>query len=55
MSDPTMSCDLCRRRVPVVATGRGFPPDSARRKLKRLCAANGCTCSPSYRAGVGPA
>jgi hypothetical protein len=35
-----------------VPDGRGFPPDIAKRKLRKLCASNGCSCDPVYRAGI---
>ena len=55
MSEPAYSCAECGRKVVVVPDGRGFPPDIARRKLRKLCAAAGCACKPSYRAGLDPA
>lgn len=50
--EPTVTCALCGRRMVVQQTGRGFPPDVARRKLKKACVADGCECEPVYRAGV---
>ncbi len=32
--------------------GRDFPPDIAKRKLAKLCAADGHTSDPKYLAGV---
>ncbi len=55
MSAPTQTCRLCGRHVVVRDTGRGFPPDNAKRKLQRLCEAAGCSSEPKYRAGVAPA
>ena len=53
---PTVTCDTCGRSIPVVPDGRGFPPDIARRKLRRLCAAAGCTDPrPRYFVGVSSA
>ncbi len=50
-NEPTYSCRLCGRVVVVRRDGRGFPPDIAKRKLKRLCKADGCKCDPTYLAG----
>lgn len=50
--EPTQTCKLCQRQVVVEQTGRGFPPDVAARKLKRLCEADGCPSEPVYRAGI---
>lgn len=56
MSEPTMTCQLCGRVVIVTHDGRGFPPDIAKRKLQKLCKADGCPSEPKYRAGfLGPA
>ena len=54
MSEPRVTCDKCGRRAVVVQTGRGFPPDVARRKLRKLCRAAGCDGEPQYRAGIDP-
>lgn len=54
MSAPTVTCQLCGRSRIVTPDGRGFPPDIAKRKLRRECAANGCACDPQYRAGIDP-
>lgn len=51
MSEPTVTCELCGRRQVVRPDGRGFPPDIAKRKLKKICMANGCASRPAYRAG----
>ena len=53
MTDPFYHCGICRRVVPVDYYARGFPPDAAKRKLKRQCNAAGCDCDPKYMAGVG--
>lgn len=52
MSAPTQTCALCGRGLVVRPDGRGFPPDIAKRKLKKWCNANGCPSEPQYRAGV---
>jgi len=54
MSEPVQTCRLCGRSVVVVQGGRGFPPDVAKRKLRKLCAADGCACEPEYTAGIDP-
>lgn len=51
-SEPTQTCTTCNRVVVVKWVGRGFPPDMAKRKLARLCAAAGHVSVPQYRAGV---
>lgn len=51
MSEPYQVCELCRRSVAVVPDGRGFPPDIAKRKLKRLCSLSNCPSQPKYYAG----
>lgn len=58
MSGPFQTCQGCGRQVAVVPDGRGFPPDIAKRRLAKVCAANGCKSFPKYTAGVtfgGPA
>lgn len=58
MTEPTQTCQTCGRNVVVTPTARGFPPDVAKRKLQRLCRANGHDADPQYRAGFtlgGPA
>ena len=50
--EPTVTCELCGRRLVVTPDGRGFPPDIAKRKLRRECQANSCPCKPVYLAGV---
>lgn len=54
MSEPTYTCLRCYRSVEVTPGGHGFPPDIAKRKLMKLCAANDCPCDPQYTAGVSP-
>lgn len=48
---PRQRCQLCGRSVVVMDAGRGFPPDVAARKLRRLCKADGCDSEPRYTAG----
>lgn len=48
-----MTCAACGRVEVVARTGRGFPPDVAKRKLAKACAADGHESEPQYRAGVG--
>jgi hypothetical protein len=55
MSEPAVTCDRCGAHLVVVPDGRGFPPDIAKRKLRRQCRANGCSGEPQYRAGIDPA
>jgi hypothetical protein len=51
---PTYTCNDCGRVVVVRMDGRGFPPDIAKRKLKKMCKDDGCPCSdPKYLAGIG--
>jgi hypothetical protein len=52
MSQPIQTCQLCGRQIVVRPDGRGFPPDIAKRKLQKICKANGCPCEPKYRAGI---
>lgn len=51
MSGPVQTCQLCGRTVAVTPDGRGFPPDIAKRKLKRLCSLSNCASDPKYTAG----
>ncbi len=51
MSYPVQICQLCGRSIAVVPDGRGFPPDIAKRKLKRLCSLSNCRSEPKYTAG----
>ena len=58
MSQPTQTCRLCGLVEVVRPDGRGFPPDIAKRRLAKRCAADGCPSDPQYRAGLqigGPA
>ena len=49
---PRQTCLLCKRFVEVKPDGRGFPPDIAKRKLMKICKANGCPCQPKYSNGL---
>jgi len=51
MSEPRQTCKLCGNSVEVSPFVNGFPPDAAKRKLKKLCRDNGCECDPQYTAG----
>lgn len=51
MSSPVQTCRLCGRVEPVTPDGRGFPPDIAKRKLRKWCKANGCPSDPVYTPG----
>lgn len=51
-TSPRQTCHRCGQSVVVTPDGRGFPPDIAKRKLIRLCKANGCACDPRYTAGI---
>lgn len=53
MSEPTQTCVLCGRVEIVRQSGRGFPPDVAKRRLARACNEAGCPCQPQYLAGLG--
>jgi uncharacterized protein CbrC (UPF0167 family) len=48
---PVQTCRLCGRVEPVRDTGRGFPPDAAKHRLRKWCKADGCPCEPTYTAG----
>jgi hypothetical protein len=50
---PSVTCLACRRVVWVDIYGRGFPPDAAKRKLAKLCKADGHKAEPQYLAGIG--
>lgn len=52
--EPTVACSLCGRSQVVTPDGRGFPPDIAKRKLRKVCRAAGCESDPKYTAGVVP-
>jgi hypothetical protein len=50
--EPTVTCKTCGTSQIVVPAGRGFPPDTAKKKLARVCAALGHDSDPLYRAGL---
>lgn len=52
MSEPTQTCSLCGRVEVVRPYFRSFPPDAAKRRLQKACAAAGCKCAPQYLAGL---
>lgn len=52
MTQPMQTCQACGRQEVVVPDGRGFPPDIAKRKLAKLCAADGHKSQPKYTAGI---
>lgn len=54
MSEPQYSCQECGRVVRVDPYARGFPPDAAKRKLSKLCRAEGHEATPVYRCGIDP-
>lgn len=54
MSEPTQTCSVCGDSVTVVQTGRGYPPEIAKRKLAKRCQAAGHRPAITYRAGVAP-
>lgn len=49
---PIQTCMVCGNVEAVRPDGRGFPPDIAKRRLKKQCKAVGCPCDPQYRAGL---
>jgi len=51
VTEPTQTCRVCGRVVVVDFYARGFPPDAAKRKLVRLCKADGHKADPQYLAG----
>jgi hypothetical protein len=50
--EPKQTCQLCGSSVTVTPDGRGFPPDVAKRKLKKICNSKGCKSFPQYTAGL---
>lgn len=50
--EPRQTCKACGTSVVVVQSGRGFPPDVAKRKLAKQCTAAGHTSDPQYTAGI---
>jgi hypothetical protein len=51
MSQPTQTCRICGLVEVVRMDGRGFPPDIAKRRLRKRCEAAGCPSDPHYLAG----
>lgn len=51
-SEPRQTCKTCGQFVVVVQSSRGFPPEAAKKKLRKLCAAAGHASDPQYTAGV---
>ena len=51
MSNPTQTCTTCGRSRDCMLHMRGFPPDGAKRWLKRTCPNGGAGCEIKYRAG----
>lgn len=51
MSEPTQTCQVCGDVEAVLMTGRGFPPDAAKRRLAKRCKASGHASKPQYVAG----
>lgn len=52
-SEPTQTCTTCGRVVVVVAGRGGFPPETAKRRLAKMCKADGHESTPEYRVGLG--
>ena len=53
MSAPTQTCVVCGDTEACKLDGRGgFPPDVAKRRLAKRCAAKGHVCEPIYTAGI---
>lgn len=50
-SEPIVRCETCGRVLVVDRSALGFPPEGAKRKLIKLCAADGHVATPVYRAG----
>ena len=50
-TEPTMSCAVCGSTEVVRPSGRGYPPDIARRRLIKRCKNISHTCEPVYQAG----
>lgn len=49
---PMQRCQRCGLTEVVKPDGRGFPPDIAKRRLKKKCAHIGCPSDPIYSAGL---
>jgi hypothetical protein len=52
VSQPTQTCQICGRVEIVTPDGRGFPPDIAKRRLAKLCKADGHVSQPKYLVGM---
>lgn len=52
MSEPVQRCTTCGDVEVVRMDGRGFPPDIAKRRLAKRCAAKGHASTPVYRVGL---
>jgi hypothetical protein len=52
MSAPEVKCNVCnRRKNPMEHMRADFPPEAARKWLKRTCKRDGKPCQFGYRAG----
>lgn len=52
MSDPEVRCNVCGKcRNPMLHMRADFPPDAARKWLKRYCTRASKPCEFGYRAG----
>lgn len=51
-AEPHQACTFCGNFVVVEPTTRGFPPNVAKRKLRKLCRYMGHESQPQYTAGV---
>ena len=49
---PRQVCEICGDIEYVKFSGRGFPPDAAKRRLARRCKEAGHRCEAQYYAGV---
>jgi hypothetical protein len=49
---PRQVCEVCGAIEYVKFSGRGFPPDAAKRRLKLRCTAAGHRSKPQYYAGA---
>lgn len=54
MSEPKQTCQVCGDVEIVRMDGRGFPPDIAKRRLAKRCAAKGHASEPQYLVGIKP-
>lgn len=52
MTEPTVHCLICQKQLAVKQDGRTrYPVPLAKRRLRRLCAQDGCPSEPKYRPG----